>query len=209
MAHGSLVWRVPVWCDPSSASFSLAWCQIGACHSDAFLIFAPILYAICFRLFDAYYFGAYLFIIANLFIEGVFLCHSEAFLIFILNQMQFRFCEGQLARTNFGAYLFFCIFLFAKKCCLRQFGAYYMLIRYALFLLRRTVHTVFDARVSLFFFFSFLQSSVVYINLARFSMARRALYLFAYFLLCASYCLRHIFINLIKVSTLYYRDVVD
>ena len=113
--------------------------------------------------------------------------------------------EGKFSENYFGAYLDLCIcFLSAKKCCLRQFGAYY----FGAYIFCAYVDPVCTfpsakaslarttlARVSICAHFSFLQRSVVNASLARLSMARISV---CVCLLCAWYCLRHIFINIIK-----------
>ncbi len=49
-------------------------------------------------------------------LSKVFFCVTLTHFSFLCwSSMQFRFCEGQLARTNFGAYLFFLYFPFCEE----------------------------------------------------------------------------------------------
>ena len=81
MARASLA-RPSIWRDASLARVTLT--------RFSFLRLYPVRnFFSC--LFGAYYFGPCLFIIANLFIEGVFLFHSDAFLIFMLIQYAISF----------------------------------------------------------------------------------------------------------------------
>ena len=66
--------RVSLWRDASLARVTLTRFSFMRLYSVCNFVSACC---------GAYYFGPCLFIIANLFIEGVFLCHSDAFLIFL------------------------------------------------------------------------------------------------------------------------------
>ena len=100
-------------------------CQFGACQYDAIPV-RPV--SLCFSV-----------------------SLSDSFLIFMLIQYAISLLRGQLVRTNFGVYLFFCIFLSAKKCCLRQFGAYCMLLSEMLNAARLKVILIEYNRFSLIF----------------------------------------------------------
>ena len=175
----------------------------------------------CLCLIGAYYFGAYLFYVSyclrHIFInaikvssgvhysergniEGVFVCHSDAFLIFcayvdpVCNFVSAKasWRELTLARVS----LFLCIFLSAKKCCLRKvWRAYNMLIRYALCLLRRTV---FDACINLCAIFLPAKKCC----LRQFGAFLYGAYICLHIFPFVCRYLRHIFNNLINVSTL-------